>query len=198
MKNTRKIWHSSITALVLCGLYAVAPVWAQDSTTTPTTVAIAPIATGSACTPAEVEEILAVHNQARKALGVAPLVWSQDLAGFAQQWAEKCAADNCRLGHRPYAGKWKQLYGENCAMNYGEKYGAKAPAVQGCYQWLAEKKFYKRKKQGSDWYKTGHYTQMVWRKSTEMGVGVAKCRNGGYIVVANYNPAGNMIGETAY
>ncbi|GBO14009.1 hypothetical protein AVEN_150418-1 [Araneus ventricosus] len=41
----------------------------------------------------------------------------------------------------------------------------------------------------------GHFTQMVWRNSTEFGVGKARSRCGKVIVVANYKPGGNVIGE---
>nr|XP_042899733.1 basic form of pathogenesis-related protein 1 [Parasteatoda tepidariorum] len=43
--------------------------------------------------------------------------------------------------------------------------------------------------------RAGHFTQMVWRSSTDFGVGKAKSRCGKVIVVANYKPAGNVIGE---
>lgn len=43
--------------------------------------------------------------------------------------------------------------------------------------------------------KTGHFTQVVWRDSTELGVGMARNRNGEVYVVANYNPPGNFLGS---
>lgn len=43
--------------------------------------------------------------------------------------------------------------------------------------------------------KTGHFTQVVWRDSTELGVGMARNRNGEVYVVCNYNPAGNFLGS---
>jgi len=43
---------------------------------------------------------------------------------------------------------------------------------------------------------TGHFTQMVWRESREIGVGRAKAPGSGgkTIVVANYDPPGNVLG----
>lgn len=45
--------------------------------------------------------------------------------------------------------------------------------------------------------KTGHFTQIVWRDSRELGVGTAKNRSGQIFVVANYDPPGNFIGSFA-
>lgn len=44
-------------------------------------------------------------------------------------------------------------------------------------------------------YKAGHFTQMVWKSSHELGVGVAKTKKGKVLVVCNYNPRGNVVGQ---
>lgn len=41
---------------------------------------------------------------------------------------------------------------------------------------------------------TGHFTQVVWKDSKELGVGCTKAKNGKIYVVANYYPPGNYIG----
>lgn len=46
--------------------------------------------------------------------------------------------------------------------------------------------------------KVGHYTQMVWNYTREVGAGVAYCPGGGIVVVASYHPAGNIIGSVPY
>ena len=43
----------------------------------------------------------------------------------------------------------------------------------------------------------GHFTQVVWKGSKELGVGRAVTPDGKIIVVANYRPAGNMVGSFA-
>ena len=43
--------------------------------------------------------------------------------------------------------------------------------------------------------KTGHFTQVVWRESRELGIGMAKNRSGEVFIVANYDPPGNYIGS---
>lgn len=41
---------------------------------------------------------------------------------------------------------------------------------------------------------SGHFTQVVWKGTKEMGVGRATARSGNFYVVANYAPPGNMQG----
>jgi len=59
--------------------------------------------------------------------------------------------------------------------------------------WYNEVKFYNFEL-GEFNSQTGHFTQLVWNKSTEYGVGISV--NGGEVVVCmNYNPRGNMLGQ---
>ena len=43
--------------------------------------------------------------------------------------------------------------------------------------------------------RTRRFTQMVWKASRELGVGIAKSISGSYYVVATYSPPGNVPGE---
>ena len=42
---------------------------------------------------------------------------------------------------------------------------------------------------------TGHFTQVVWKGSKQVGFGYAQARDGYYYGVANYYPAGNYMNE---
>ena len=42
--------------------------------------------------------------------------------------------------------------------------------------------------------RTGHFTQLVWKGSTKLGVGIAK-QGSTVVVVARYTPAGNFRGR---
>ena len=42
---------------------------------------------------------------------------------------------------------------------------------------------------------TGHFTQVVWVGSTQMGAGKAVSSSGAQFVVARYSPAGNVRGK---
>lgn len=38
-------------------------------------------------------------------------------------------------------------------------------------------------------------TQLLWKSSSKLGVGVSQGADGNYYVVANYDPAGNVMGK---
>ena len=59
--------------------------------------------------------------------------------------------------------------------------------------WYSEIKNYKYDSPGFS-LNTGHFTQIVWRDTTEVGVGTCKSPDGRLTyAVARYNPAGNML-----
>ncbi|MGF2410679.1 CAP domain-containing protein [Ferruginibacter sp.] len=153
--------------------------------------------TGSSIKPKDAQLILAHHNSIRNDKGVNDLTWSTSLAAYAQKWANYLAQqNNCSIKHREHSGQNGMDYGEN--IFWGSS-ATDYPPVEASYSWYAEKQFYKyRKINAANWFKTGHYTQMMWKDTREMGVGVAVCPNGAVIVVANYYPAGNVIGKFPY
>ena len=153
---------------------------------------------GSTLNKSQMEEVVDFHNQARAEVGVEPLVWSAELSVHAQEWAEYLAKSNgCRMKHRPERGKWKAVYGEN--IYWGKGYSLEESPLLASVLWYEEKKDFKNNLiKPSRGPQTGHYSQMVWRTTKEVGMGMAICRNGDVIVVANYNPPGNYIGERAY
>ena len=155
--------------------------------------------TGSLVTIEYAQEALDFHNKARAEVGSPPLVWSSELALHAQDWAYHLANDkNCSLSHRPKDGSnWGSKFGENI-------YWATGPsgindALAASKSWYEEKESYVYQTlDENNWQGTGHYTQMVWKSTTEVGMGVSYCSNGAKIVVANYNPPGNYMGEKPY
>jgi pathogenesis-related protein 1 len=156
--------------------------------------------TGSRVTAEEAKELVAMHNQARRAVGVGPVEWSPQLAAFAQRWADELARTG-RFEHRPADGEFAQKYGENLAIGFGGGFGVTA----GVRLWLAEKSDYEPGTPiPADFstFTTGHYTQIVWRPTTHVGAGRAVIatgdRAGWTIIVCNYHPPGNTTGEKPY
>jgi hypothetical protein len=60
--------------------------------------------------------------------------------------------------------------------------------------WYNEVKSYEFKKGGFS-MATGHFTQLVWKGSKKLGVGLAKSKSGKTYFVAEYKPPGNYEGE---
>jgi len=55
-----------------------------------------------------------------------------------------------------------------------------------------DKSWYGKEPPQSAFSKTGHFTQVVWKQSERVGVGVATSGSS-FFVVANYDPAGNFM-----
>ncbi len=151
--------------------------------------------TGSKVTKEEGQAALDFHNKVRSDVGAPALIWSPELAKYAQEWADHLAKQGCKMQHRPREGQWVQKYGENIFWGKGMDYSA----LDASKSWYSEIEDYTYEKvNDSNWNKTGHYTQMVWKNTTQVGIAVAKCSDGAIIIVANYNPPGNYMGETPY
>ncbi len=151
---------------------------------------------GSRFTPQEAVAMVNYHNQVRAEVGVGPVQWSPQIAQFAQQWADEIARKGT-FEHRPRS---QQKFGENLAAGSSPTYSP----LEGAKQWYDEKKLF-RAPNGvftAALMPAGHYTQMVWRGSTEIGAGKAIVQKGqmkGWtVIVCNYNPPGNMIGAKVY
>ncbi len=136
----------------------------------------------------EIKEMLDAHNFYRNELGIDSLEWSDDLAKEAQAWADKLAAKGCRFYHS------KTKNGENI---YWSSY--ESTPKEAVDSWGSEKEFYRGGKiESGKVAKYGHYTQMIWEKTTHVGGGKAICKNGSTIYVCQYSPPGNFIGEYPY
>ena len=157
-------------------------------------IAIAYPSMGSRLSLKEVQQLVSLHNKVRADVGVGPVTWSKELAIYAQEWANHLASTNCSLQHRPPSGKWKREYGENLFMGTVGYFGV-ADAVRS---WESEKRYYRGQTlDHSNWYNSGHYTQMVWKESQQIGCAKAEC-NGNLIIVCNYDPPGNVLGQKPY
>jgi uncharacterized protein YkwD len=122
-------------------------------------------------------EALAAHNKVRAQHHAPKLVWDETLARYAARHASKC-----QFKHS------SSPYGENLAAGY-------ATISAAVNAWNAEQTQYRYNKPGFS-SSTGHFTQMVWKSSKELGCGSAVCdgKNGtpGIYWVCEYNPAGNV------
>lgn len=162
------------------------------------------LATSSACSPcvgeAEIAPtLLAVHNGFREAHGVLPMTWNSSLAESAELWSSLCLFE-----HSPMA------YGENIVLDgvVRPSHETIASMVTRWYAW--ESHLYNYSNPGYS-PSTGHFTQMVWRSTREVGCAIADeclCPDGIWtrgrndtfrasMLVCQYSPAGNFAGGFA-
>jgi len=127
---------------------------------------------------------VAAHNTYRAKHCAAPLTWSTKLADIAQKWANTLKAKGCAFEHSPGA-----KYGENLA---GGTSGALDPEG-ATTMWYDEIKKYNFAKGGFS-METGHFTQVVWTTTKQVGCGQVTCK-GMDIYVCNYDPPGNWQGQ---
>jgi len=139
--------------------------------------------------------VLDAHNKERATVGVPPLTWSDALAKDAAGWA----AHLVQLGH-PVHSKPEERGHEGESLWMGTAGAYSADEIVG--GWIAEKSnfvygAFPNVVKSGDWHAVGHYTQVIWRNTKQ--VGCAKTAMGGSdLIVCRYNPAGNLVGEKPY
>lgn len=134
--------------------------------------------------------VLASHNAERARLGIAPLAWSPILAGQARAWAGELAARGVLAHSRNRGGA-----GENLWMGTS---GAFAPEAMIGY-FIDERRHFRPGRfpevsRTGRWSDVGHYTQLIWPATREVGCALAQAR-GRDVLVCRYSPAGNIIGQ---
>jgi uncharacterized protein YkwD len=129
------------------------------------------------------QRFVAAHNAVRAKHCAGPLTWSPKLAAVAQKWADTLRDKGCAFGHS--GGQ----YGENLAAGTEGVLDPEA-TVKMWYDEIAKYRF----PDGGFSMETGHFTQVIWRGTTQVGCGHAQCK-GNDIWVCNYDPAGNWDGQ---
>jgi hypothetical protein len=151
--------------------------------------------------PTQQREILDAHNRYRRAVPVPLLTWSNSLATSARLWAEQVA-------NRHLDGSWitpadHSGAGENIWQ------GSLGSSLRAMIDlWGNERRFFRNgvfdaRTIGSaisttgNWQDVGHYTQIVWRNTKQVGCGLARTGRQDFLV-CRYNPAGNIVGQRVY
>ncbi|MGA2881480.1 MAG: CAP domain-containing protein [Bryobacteraceae bacterium] len=131
-------------------------------------------------------EMLVAHNEIRARVDVPPLRWSDRLAARAEDWASHLLRER-QFYHRP-----KPVFGENLF----EITGSRATPDEVVGDWASEARDYSYRANTCRAV-CGHYTQLVWSGTREVGCAVARDA-GREVWVCNYDPPGNWIGERPY
>lgn len=136
-------------------------------------------------TQAEIDSILSAHNKARAEVGAPQFQWNCRLAEYAQEWAQRGVAEHRDDG----------FYGENLFVSITPTISP----VSGVENWLLEKPFWNNSTATCQAGKVcTHYTQIVWKKSSQLGCGINRSVAAGkwkVLMVCNYDPAGNKPGK---
>ncbi|OJD38685.1 allergen v5 tpx-1-related protein [Diplodia corticola] len=152
------------------------------TTPEPTTATAAATSTSTGAASSGNEWVTLHNNYRAKHVDTPNVEWDDALAAGAKEHSEKCVFE-----HSSSDGD----YGENLAMGSG------LTAQQTVDMWYDEISDY-----GPYWGKDDvpmsvmHFTQVVWKKTTKVGCGVASCSDGS-LVTCRYQESGNYLGEFA-
>jgi pathogenesis-related protein 1 len=135
------------------------------------------------------QAFLTPHNAARSKVGVAALKWNANLAAYALSFATSQRSKCLPLTHSGGP------FGENLFWGSGKAWTPNDAVTS----WVGE---------GTDYhYSTntctpgkvcGHYTQVVWRATTDVGCASALCSDNSIYIICSYNPPGNYVGQRPY
>ncbi|GLU19911.1 hypothetical protein SLE2022_361340 [Rubroshorea leprosula] len=147
---------------------------------------------GSSPNSSAAVEFLDAHNQARAAVGVGPLSWSEQLANATSLLVRfQRNKMSCQ-----FANLTSSKYGGNQLWSGG---GTVTPRM-AVDEWVEEKRYYNYTDNScapDHW--CGVYTQVVWKNSSELGCAQATCtKEQTSLTICFYNPPGNFIGEKPY
>ena len=132
-----------------------------------------------------IESALKKHNEYRALHKAEPLIISEDLNKIAQKYAEHIASINTMVHSK------NKYNGDSLGENIYWCSGMLINGADMTTSWYDEISDYRFNNPGFQ-SGTGHFTQVVWKGSKQVGFGYAQASDGGYYGVANYYPAGNI------
>ncbi|KAL1846157.1 hypothetical protein Daus18300_014346 [Diaporthe australafricana] len=168
---------------------------ATSSATAAAATATSTSSSSSSSLSSDAQKALDAHNAARSDVGTAALVWDDTLATHAQEYGETLVSQYGSAGtleHSSVSDEGENLYWQGSS-------GDDIPMTNAANMWIGEKSEYNGETiTESNYMNFGHYTQVVWKDTSKVGVAAVSDGAGGFYVVARYQQPGNMIGEAAY
>ncbi|XP_062930245.1 uncharacterized protein LOC134360095 [Mobula hypostoma] len=128
-------------------------------------------------------QLLKSVNEYRKRHGAKPLILNPDVSEKATKWARHLV--NSRTLQHSVTSHGENIWCQQSTIRQ------EVTGQQAADSWYNEIKNYDFSSPGFQ-KNCGHFTQLVWKDSKEMGVGLASDGKGLTIVVAQFNPAGNI------
>ncbi|XP_077986856.1 GLIPR1-like protein 1 [Glandiceps talaboti] len=135
---------------------------------------------------AQIQAIVNTHNDLRRktdpeAADMMKMVWDEELAQLAQDWSEQCIFDHPK------------------DIDYGQNLATHGDVLDAINAWYSEYKDYDYDTNtcNNEANICGHYTQLVWANSYQVGCGIHEC-GFKHITTCNYRPPGNYPGVSPY
>ena len=134
--------------------------------------------------------VLTAQNAERQRIGQPELVWSDRLAAQAQLWANSLA----RRGSFEHSSGGSGQ-GENLWMGTSGAYSPEE-MIDG---FISEARYFRAGRfpyvsRTGNWADVGHYSQIIWPETREVGCALARGREND-VLVCRYWPAGNVMGQ---
>ncbi len=144
------------------------------------------------------EKMAEAHNKWRSEVGVSPLEWSPELAGMAREWANVLVKEGSRLRHSNRQNVGENLfYASAKVWSDGRREAQNVTESEVVDSWASEKKNYDYSNDSCSGI-CGHYTQIVWETTKEVGCAAALSEDKSQVWVCNYRPPGNIYGRKPY
>ncbi|XP_070532834.1 cysteine-rich secretory protein 1-like [Ptychodera flava] len=133
------------------------------------------------------QAIVDAHNEIRRnvfpeASDMMKMVWDEELALLAQNWSERC------------------IFRHPTNIDYGQNLATHNDVMNAIKAWHSEHRDYNYENNTCHNYAKvcGHYKQLAWASSSQVGCGIYKCGDRDYITTCNYLPPGNYPGRSPY
>ncbi|KAK6503023.1 hypothetical protein TWF481_008058 [Arthrobotrys musiformis] len=154
---------------------APAPSSKKTTTPSPTPTPVVVPAPAPVAPTSDDQKCLDSHNKFRAAHGAKALTWNQEMADFARDKTQ-----DCTMHHSGGP------YGENLAFGYTD-------VVDAITAWYDEKNQYDASSPGFQ-MSTGHFTQLIWKATSEIGCYNRQCGGSQYLM-CEYKTPGNVVGD---
>ena len=154
-----------------------------------------------ALTVDEQVEMVAAHNKWRQEAGVPDVQWSPAIAATAQKWADTLKTRHaCNMTHSATKGLGENLYRASAVWySNGTTRLQQVTPAKVTDRWASEKQNYNYTSNAcAAGQMCGHYTQVVWKTTTEIGCAKAVCGDNTQVWVCNYAPPGNWRGQRPF
>jgi hypothetical protein len=136
----------------------------------------------------DINRIVDHVNEYRRLHQAPPLVFSPVISEISQSWADHMANNNV------FEHSVRSIYGENIAMTSNVGNDA---MIQSIDMFYSEVSLYDYKKPVFS-SQTGHFTQLVWMNTKEIGLGISTSSNGYTYICTHYYPPGNYANDFIY